>query len=125
MHGTLPVGMAGSSECAVASGSEKTSAVASDSEECGWFSELARGLLGKDAGLALHVTTGYPLDSCRKYAARSNARATPGNLIRDLLRSDQGRQWLNGIMAGCDAEWWLAQQRAERIVEQIDKLDLR
>lgn len=100
----------------VASGSEKFSAVASDSEGSDWFGEVARGLLGKDAGFALAKLTGRPEGSCYKYCTEQEAsrRMPPGFLVIEVLRSPQGGQWLAAFMAGSAAEWWLDLEKVAR-----------
>jgi len=84
-----------------------------DSDDSAWFVTPARDLLGSDPGLALHVLTGISESSGYRYA--NGSRGVPGNLVRWLLRSGHGRQWLNAIMDGCEEEWWRDYQRAERI----------
>jgi hypothetical protein len=122
MHGTLQRGAVAATNANPQSGSERKSPTQNDSDDCGWFADLARPLLGKDAGLALHYVTGFPESSCYKYA--SGDRKPSGYLIRALLRSEQGAAWLAALMDGSDAEWWREHQRALRIIAQIDKLDL-
>ncbi len=99
-------------------GSDSESTVGSDSE---WFFEASQQLLGKDAGYALSLLTGLPEGSCYKYVKRkpTDRRKPPGYLIRQLLRSPQGKSWLNAIMDGSDAEWFTRLQRAERIADAI------
>lgn len=69
-----------------------------------WFEEICRALLPKDAGLALHLTTGFEERTCYRYAAGD--RKPPAYFLRALLRSEQGWTWLAAIMDGSDAEWW-------------------
>lgn len=88
------------------SGSIEKAADQSDSEDCGWFAELARPLLaGADAGFALHILTGFHERTCYRYAAGD--RKPPAYFLRALLHSDQGATWLSAIMDGCEAPWWL------------------
>lgn len=87
-----------------------------------WFGETARSLLAPKPGLALHLLTAVDERSCHRYAAGDT---TPREyLLRQLLRSKQGRSWLNAVMADSDAPWWCEMQRAERICAQVDKLNL-
>lgn len=103
---------------ASANGSELTAA--SDSDDSDWFGSIGRALLGKDAGFALHLLTGTPEGSCYKYVTtQPSRRQPPGWLIVQLLRTDQGRTWLNAFMEGSEAEWWREHQRTERIAEAI------
>lgn len=99
------------------SGSEITSALDSDGSD--WFGELARPLLGKEPGVALHYIVGddFPISTCAKYVAKTEAsrRQPPGWLIRELVRSKQGEPFFRAIMDGCTAEWWLDFQRHERM----------
>lgn len=113
MHGSIPTASMAAIKATVRSDSEKTPTVHLDSDESGWFVRPARDLLGSDPGLALHVLTGISESSGYRYA--NGSRAVPGNLVRWLLRSDHGRQWLNAIMDGSTVEWWRDYQRAERI----------
>lgn len=88
-----------------------------------WFSRLCEGLYPKGkAGTDLHYTTGFEERSCQRYAAGSVN--TSGDFVRALLRSPQGATWLTGIMDGSDARWWREHQRALRIAEQVDKIDI-
>jgi len=122
MHGTMARQNGGATQSTVRSDSEKSSAVQMDGDDEKWFSIPARALLGSDPGLALHMLTGISESSGYRYA--NGLRGVPGKLLRLLLRSDHGRQWLNAIMDGCEAEWWRDHKRAERIVFQIDQLNL-
>jgi hypothetical protein len=108
---------------ASANGSESTAA--SDNDDSDWFGSIGRTLLGKDAGFALHLLTGTPEGSCYKYVTTQPAsrRQPPGWLIVQLLRTDQGRTWLNAFMDGSEAEWWCDFQRAQRIAEAIRAVD--
>jgi len=86
---------------------------ADDKSVGNWFSRLCKGLFTTKAGTALHYTTGFDERSCQRYAA--GTVGTSGDFIRALLRSEQGATWLNGIMDGCEAEWWREHQRALKI----------
>lgn len=78
-----------------------------DSDQHGWFADMARVLLPKDAGFALHILTGYEQRSCYRYARGD--RAPPADLLRNLVRGDGGETFLNFIMDG--APWWVERQR--------------
>lgn len=95
------------------SGSEKTSAAQTGSDDHRWFSDPAHVLLGSDPGLALHTLTGMPERTCYRYT--SGERGIPGFALRQLLRGPQGAQWLAAIMDGADAEWWREHERARRV----------
>jgi hypothetical protein len=127
MHGTLQARISGASEVAdqmVISDSESTDAAAiTDHLDKDWFVQIVESLAPKDSGYALHLVTGFEQRSCYRYA--SGERKPPAYFLRALLRSDQGKQWLAAIMDGSEAEWWCEHQRAERIVAQVDRLDLR
>ncbi len=69
-----------------------------------WFSQICHGLLPKDAGFCLHMTTGIDERSCYRYAA--GERKPTGYLIYQLLRSERGHVWLKAIMDGSDVQWW-------------------
>jgi hypothetical protein len=80
-----------------------------------WFSRLCDGLFESKAGTALYYIAGCINDerSCQRYAA--GTVGTSGDFIRALLRSEQGETFLNGIMDGCEAQWWRDHQRALKI----------
>lgn len=98
-------------------GSDQISTAESGSDDCDWFGELARGLLGKDAGLHLHCITGYPERTCYYYA--SGARKPPAYFLRALLRSEQGASFLAALMSDCDAKWWREHQRASAAADKL------
>src|SRR4051812_46783736 len=121
MHGNLPVALEIASGAVVGSGTELVSdATAKDEDD--WFGQIGRQILGKDAGLHLHHLTGLPEGSCYKYVTRQphNRRQPPGFLLRQILRSTMGRQFLAGLMDGADCGWWNDLQRAERIASALD-----
>lgn len=113
MHGSISTAGNAAIKAPVRSDSGKNSTFQTDSDDNEWFVAPARDLLGSDPGLALHVLTGISESSGYRYA--NGSRAVPGNLVRWLLRSDHGRQWLNAIMDGSTVEWWRDYRRAERI----------
>lgn len=89
-------------------------------------------MLGKEPGVALHYIVGddFPASTCAKYVSKTEAsrRQPPGHLIRRLLQSEHGRQWLFAIMDGCQSEWWIEFQRNEELgratfvkIEEITK----
>ena len=99
--------------------------VGCDSDDSDWFGSIARSLLGKDAGFALHLITGAPEGSCYKYTTRQagSRRQPPGYLLRSILRSDQGWQFLAALMDSSDAPWWCELKRARRVAEAIARID--
>lgn len=101
-------------------GKAKSSTAVPGSDESQWFKDVARLLLGKDAGLHLHYITGYPERSCYYYA--KGERPLPGDFLHKLFRSPQGEPFLRAFMHGC--EWWQQVERARRIAAQIDRLNL-
>lgn len=120
MHGNIPVGVASTRKRADQSDSKSGRAVdvapstdQTDSDPSQFFARAARGLLGKDAGFALHLATGFEERTCYRYA--SGERMPPAFLLRELLRSDAGEAWLNATMDGCTAQWWLDSQRERRV----------
>jgi hypothetical protein len=82
---------------------------------------MAQSLLAKP-GLELHLITGLDERSCHRYAAGSVK--PPAHFLRALLRSEQGRQFLECLMDGAEPEWWRELKRAERISVQIDLINL-
>lgn len=114
MHGTLSRRQraASSGKLAVTSGKSAT-----DDEN--WFSTAAWDLYGKNPGEPLHLITRLgDVRACQRYAAGDVK--PPAYFLRRLLRSDHGEQWLNAVMSGSDAAWWLDHQRARRIADAID-----
>jgi hypothetical protein len=89
--------------------SETSSTGKSASEDDNWFKDIAISLLGKP-GLELHLITGTDESLCYKYA--NGKVKPPGYFIRTLLRSPQGKQFLRGLMEGCEEDWWLELQDA-------------
>jgi hypothetical protein len=101
----------GTSFLPAVSGTCSSAANGSDDADERWFAFAAKSLLDKDAGFALHIITGFPERTCYYYA--SGERKTTGHFVRSLLRSDQGWQWLNVIMDGATAAWWLEAKSAK------------
>jgi hypothetical protein len=121
MHGNLPTGLARAIEGAPACESETASTLGSESDADDWFFEAAQGLLGKDAGFALHLITGYPASSCYAYTASNAAkrRKPPEHFLRRLFGRPEGRPFFNAFMAACRSPFWPEYQRAIRIAEAI------
>lgn len=124
MHGNVPAVGETAINPASASGSDSAITSASDSENSDWFGSVARALLGKEPGVGLHYITGFPISSCEKYAAKTEAsrRQPPGYFIRELIRSNEGEPFFLALMDGCAAPWWLERQRAVEIGRKV--LDL-
>lgn len=95
--------------------------VQSDSDDSCWFKGAARALLGSDPGLALHVLTGCSESSGYRYA--SGTRDVPEYVVRQLLRSPQGWQWLCALMEGSTEQWWRDVHRARRLAEAISRVE--
>lgn len=92
---------------------EKTDDGKSAVENEDWFCEMARALLPTKPGTQLHYITGYDERLCQRYAA---GHVKPSAFfLRKLLRSEQGAPFLNALMDGCDAQWWLDAQRERRV----------
>ena len=90
----------------------------SDSDDSEWFADMARGLLSKDAGFALHVITGFEERTCYRYAAGDTK--PPAYFLRAILRSDQGEPFLLALMDGCEARWWVDYKRHHRMGHAAD-----
>lgn len=124
MHGNLPIAAAIASGVGIASDTDSDFAIASDSECRDWFYEAACDICGrKDAGYQLHLFTGWPLSSCRKFVAHDPAhrrRASP-EFLRVLFRSKHGRPFWNAFMHGCDAEWYADLVRSEERAQQAEQ----
>lgn len=88
-----------------------------NSESESWFARACVQILPKDPGFALSITTGFPSSTCYRYAAEGLPQG--GNFVRALLRSEQGRTWLNVIMDDCTTAWWVEHQALQA---QADKL---
>lgn len=115
MHGVSSTALSASNKPAVQLADQM---VSDDGDQ--WFAAICAGLLPNDAGLQLHIQTGFEERTCYRYAAGD--RKPPGYFIRALLRTDAGWQWLAALMAGSDAEWWRDLQRSQRIAEAISKI---
>lgn len=93
-------------------------------DDADWFSVATLKMHPHKPGTVLHLVTGLGDERlCQRYAA-DHVRP-PAYFLRRLLRGRHGRQWLNATMDGCTEQWWLDHQRADRIVAQIDALDLK
>lgn len=91
------------------------------SDDGGWFRVAARDLLAPDRGLALHLVTGLgDPRQCARYV--SGEVKPPGYLVRALLRSRHGEAWLNVIMDGCTAPWWLDLKADAELGRQVRAL---
>lgn len=90
--------------------------VSDDSE---WFPRAAKVLLAPKPGLVLDLLTDCGERNGDRYA--SGAVKLPSGVMRHLLRGKHGRQWLNAIMDGSDAEWWVDYQRAERVLFAVEQ----
>lgn len=102
----------------------------SDTDGDRWFADIAQEFYPKPQkpGAALRSLTGYEERNCQRYA--SAAVQPAGHFIRQLLRSDHGAQWLDALMAGCTAPWWLEHQRdvrlaaaSKRFIAEVTKQD--
>jgi hypothetical protein len=116
MHGVLAAARVASRKSA----DQLADQTVSDDEE-DWFPRACRQLLPKDAGLALHLTTGFEERTCYRYAAGD--RKPPAYFLRALLRSEHGWQWLCAVMEGSEARWLDDIQRGRRIAEAINKIE--
>ena len=125
MRAMCPTAGEAATKASSATGTELSIASASGSEPDDWFGELARPLLGKEPGVALHYITGFSASTCAKYVAKTEAsrRQPPGYFIRALVRSDQGEPFLSAIMDGC--EWWSKLQHYARIGRAVSEITKR
>ncbi len=92
-----------------------------DDEES-WFSNICRRAVGPKAGTFLHFLTGFDERMCQRYAA--GHVKVPGYLVREIIRSPEGENFLNFVMRGANPPWWREYQRRRRITQQVDNLDL-
>ncbi len=108
---------------AIASTSESGKSIASTSEsdDCAWFTEPARHLLGSDPGLALHYLSEEPESTCRRIF---RGHWPSLFLYRKLLWKGQGWTWLAILMDGCEAPWWREIQAARDLLIKF-KIELR
>lgn len=83
------------------------------------FAAVCEQILGKDAGLHLHLITGLPQRSCYHYA--SGDRKPPLEFIQLLIHSPQGQPFHEWFMAGCKADWWLDHQRGMRLAAAAER----
>jgi hypothetical protein len=68
------------------------------------FGDVARQVLGADAGKKLHRLTDYPERSCYRYA--SGESEPPFHFFRLLLNSERGEAFFDAFMEGNTAHWW-------------------
>jgi hypothetical protein len=117
MHGNVPAVRETAISSNSASGSVSAITSASDSENSDWFGAVARALLGKEPGVGLHYITGFPVSSCEKYAAKTEAsrRQPPGFFLRELIRAKEGEPFFLALMEGCTAPWWIEFEHAARV----------
>jgi hypothetical protein len=110
-----------------ASGTDLSITSASGSEPDDWFGELARPLLGKEPGVALHYITGFSASTCAKYVAKTEAsrRQPPAFLLRQIIRADQGEPFFRALMDGCTAQWWLDLQHQASVGRQVLEITKR
>lgn len=109
MGAVLPVARADARELAAASDSDQDFSAASGSEYREWFYPAVLQICGrKDPGYQLHLYTGWPLSSCRKYCARDalQRRGVSEEFLRILFRSRHGGPFFRAFMAGCTAPWF-------------------
>jgi hypothetical protein len=92
----------------------------SDEELDDWFVTAARSLLAPKPGFILDLETGCGERNGDRYA--SGAVKLPSAILRRLLRSNHGRQWLNAVMDGSEVGWWIEYQHAERISAAIQQV---
>jgi hypothetical protein len=99
-----------------------TITLASEKNPHEWFYAAARRLLGKDAGYALHLLTGYPASSCYAYVAKDSLkrRRPPEHFLRTLFHSNEGEQFHAAFMAGCP--WWRELQRDAALGRKVREL---
>ncbi len=100
--------------------------VTSDGTDEHWFRDLAQSLLpGDKAGTFLWSLGIGEERSCQRWVAGS-VKPT-GYTVRRILRSKIGREFLNGLMAGCQEPWWIAYQRtavmASILIELRERID--
>lgn len=120
MHGTLSAAEIAATNAADRFADKSDISVIEDDEH--WFTAAAQTLLAPKPGLTLHLQTDCGERNGHRYT--SGEVKIPGYLLRKLLRSEQGAQWLAVVMDGARPQWWLDHKRAERITAQIDNLDL-
>lgn len=90
-----------------------------DQTASGWFPAAIDAMYPKDAGYQLSLLTGFLDRTCYRYAA-GDRRAT-ADIVRAILRSEQGGAFLDLVMADAMPAWWRAIQRARRAVAIFDQ----
>lgn len=74
-------------------------------DDADWFYRSAQSIYPHKPGTILHVITGLGDERlCQRYA--SGEVRPPAYFLRALLRGEHGRQWLEAVMQGSNAEWW-------------------
>lgn len=91
------------------------------SEDTDWFTEMLQSLLGSGAGTTLHYISGFDERSCWRYASGS-VKVKPADLLRAILRSDQGGPFLGYIMEGSTAPWWRDHLEAAGKAALLDRI---
>lgn len=119
MHGALSGHLSAEAISATDRSGENSDISVSDEN---WVSDMARALLAKP-GLELHLITGIDERSCHRYAS-GDVKNPSAYFWRQLFRSEQGRPFLEFLMDGCEAKWWRDLKRAERIVAELDRIDM-
>ncbi len=79
------------------------------------FAEIAKKILGKDAGGQLCCITDYPSTSCYRYARGETP--PPLDFLLRVLRSDAGEQFLCALMG--KEQWWIEMQRAAEVGRKV------
>jgi hypothetical protein len=92
----------------------------SDSE---WFVNATRAILGKDAGYALHLLTGFEERTCYRYAAGDSK--PPAFFLRAILHSKAGEPFLAALMDGSTADWWITRQREAEVGRRVLEITKR
>ena len=94
----------------------------SGTDDDDWFYAVAVAVFGnKETGGLLHLATGWPRTSCYAFVAkeREQRRKPSPQFLRILFRSDHGRPFRDAFMAGCEAAWWVEEQRAADVGRKV------
>ncbi len=126
MHGVSTAGIDPASFGRDRNVAEKSFDDTSVGDECGWFSALARSVLGGNKpGTALHYITGVDERSCQRYVKTRDGVEPKAYFLRLILHSKQGAPFFAALMHGCTAPWWLDLQREAEIGRKVLEITKR
>src|SRR5258708_5036235 len=76
-----------------------------------WFAEMAHEVHPDKPGTNLHLNTGVDERLCQKYSSKTKNVRPSSSFLRALLRTERGWDYLECLMRGSDAPWWIELQQ--------------